>query len=115
MKFYIIYSIDGHKELEDLKESYPSQNLMKKFDITEDGESELGIEDWDKHIKMTALLSKKEFEQLLNEISIPADDLKSNGGRIPDKALYGSWLRRNDPILFNIAYREEINRATYHR
>ena len=46
----------------------------------------------------------KKFKEYLNEIGAPADDLKSNGGRIPDGAKYGEWLYRNDPIAFRVAY-----------
>lgn len=49
---------------------------------------------------------KKDFEKLLNELGIPNDDKKSNGGRIPDHAKYGTWLRRNDPIAFTVAYHD---------
>lgn len=42
-------------------------------------------------------------EEWLNEIGIPNSDAKSLGGRIPDHAKYGSWLRRNDPIAFYCA------------
>lgn len=50
--------------------------------------------------------SKSDHEYNLNELTIPYDDLKSNGGRIPDNTQYGTWLRRNDPISFRISYRE---------
>lgn len=52
-------------------------------------------------------MSKKEYEEYLNELGIPEDDKKSNGGRIPDNAKYGSWLRRNDPIAFNVGYSDK--------
>lgn len=48
--------------------------------------------------------TKKDYEELLNEIGVPSQDSKSNGGRIPDKCKYGSWLRRNDPIAFNVGF-----------
>ena len=50
--------------------------------------------------------SKKSFEEYLNDLGIPCHDMKSNGGRIPDFSKYGSWLRRNDCIAFEIAFRE---------
>lgn len=53
-------------------------------------------------------LTRKQYEQHLNDIEIPRDELKSNGGRIPDKAMYGTWVRRNDPILFNVGYNDFI-------
>lgn len=52
------------------------------------------------------MITQKEYENYLNTMEIPKHDLKSNNGRIPDKAKYGSWLRRNDPILFEIGYKE---------
>lgn len=53
---------------------------------------------------------KKDYEEHLNEIGIPEDDKKSNGGRIPDHCQYGSWLRRNDPIAFNSGFMEDRRR-----
>jgi len=51
--------------------------------------------------------TRKEFEAYLNDfISIPEDDKKSNGGRIPDWAKYGTWMRKNDPIAFSLGFRE---------
>lgn len=52
-------------------------------------------------------LTRKEYEEYLNEIGTPTDDLKSVGGRVPDTAKYGRWLRRNDPVAFNVGYEEE--------
>jgi hypothetical protein len=52
--------------------------------------------------------TKKEFEEYLNEIGIQEDDKKSNSGRIPDNAKYGSWLRNHDPIAFNTGYFDYI-------
>ena len=51
-------------------------------------------------------MTKKEYEEYLNEVETPEDDLKSNGGRIPDTSKYGTWLRKNDPIMFNVGYSE---------
>lgn len=50
--------------------------------------------------------TRKDYEEWLNTLNVPADDLRSEGGRIPDGAKYGSWIRRNDPIAFNVGYRE---------
>lgn len=49
----------------------------------------------------------KEYEEWLNELGTPEDDKKSNGGRIPDYSKYGSWLRRNDMIAFEVGYQEK--------
>jgi len=51
-------------------------------------------------------LTKKAYEDYLNEIEVPEDDRVNSGGRIPDHCAYGSWLRRNDPIAFRVGYRE---------
>jgi uncharacterized short protein YbdD (DUF466 family) len=32
-----------------------------------------------------------------------------NGLGIPDHARYGSWMRKNDPIAFNVGYGEFKN------
>lgn len=53
-----------------------------------------------------ARLTKKDYEEWLNELGIPDHDLKSMGGRIPDDANYGTWLRRNDPTAFEVGYSE---------
>jgi hypothetical protein len=50
--------------------------------------------------------TKQSFEEWLNELEIPFEDLKSNGGRIPDCSKYGTWLRKNDSIAFNVAFQE---------
>ena len=52
-------------------------------------------------LTINKMKTKKEVEEYLNEIGIPEDDKQSNGGRIPDRSLYGSWMRRNDPIAFH--------------
>jgi hypothetical protein len=47
-----------------------------------------------------------QYEEELNDIGAPDDLKKSNGGRMPDNANYGTWLRNNDPIAFNVGYNE---------
>jgi hypothetical protein len=46
----------------------------------------------------------------LNEIGVPNNDKKSNGGRIPDTAKYGNWLYKNDPIAFNSSFYNDFYR-----
>jgi hypothetical protein len=46
----------------------------------------------------------KRFEEYLNELAVPEHYRKSEGGRIPDHALYGTWLRRNDPTAFRCGF-----------
>lgn len=50
--------------------------------------------------------TKAEYEDSINRIPVPFAECKSNGGRIPDHAKYGSWLRRNDPVAFQVGYNE---------
>lgn len=50
--------------------------------------------------------TKSNYEKWLNEIGTPEDDKKSNGGRIPDCANYGTWTRKNDPIGFEVGFQE---------
>ena len=51
--------------------------------------------------------TKKEYIEFLNELGPPDDDLKSNGGRIPDSNKeYGKWLYINDTIVFNVGFQE---------
>ena len=53
-------------------------------------------------------ITKQSYINYLNEIGIPKDDLKSNGGRIPDYIGYGDWLHKNDPIAFNVGFNEFV-------
>jgi hypothetical protein len=55
--------------------------------------------------------TKADFEEWLNELGAPEGDLKSNGGRIPNGSKYGSWMRRNDPVAFNVGYQETSREA----
>jgi hypothetical protein len=50
--------------------------------------------------------TKHNYEKYLNEMGTPEDEKRSNGGRVPDCANYGGWLRINDPIAFNVGYQE---------
>lgn len=52
--------------------------------------------------------TKRDYEEWLNDLDIPFEDLKSNGGLVPDGAKYGAWMRRNDPIAFNVGYGEWV-------
>jgi hypothetical protein len=53
-------------------------------------------------------MTKKELEQYLNEIGCPDHDHPENGGRVSWTMVnrYGTWLRRNDPIAFEVCYWE---------
>lgn len=62
---------------------------------------------------MKEALTKAEYVAWLNELPVPDDDLKSNGGRIPDHTQYGNWLRRNDPIAFQVGYNEWVREIEY--
>ena len=50
--------------------------------------------------------TKYDYENYLDELGIPFAELKTNGGRIPDHAAYGRWVRINDPIAFNVGFQE---------
>ena len=58
-------------------------------------------------------MTRQEYQENLNEIGTPEDDLKSNGGRIPDTAKYGNWLRCNDPIAFEVGYGDAKREVAY--
>ena len=54
-------------------------------------------------------LTRAAYEEYLNELGIPETEKWSNGGRIPPAAIhYGTWLRSNDPIAFNVGYQDWI-------
>lgn len=56
------------------------------------------------------IVTVKYYIQFLNEIGTPEADKKSNGGLIPDRAKYGQWLYKNDPIAFRVGLREHQTR-----
>lgn len=53
-------------------------------------------------------LTKNQFENYLNTFDIPELDKRSNGGRIPDTSKYGTWLRHNDQIAFEVGFNEWV-------
>ena len=53
---------------------------------------------------MKKIKTRTNYVEFLNEIGCPDNDIKSNGGRVPDSCKYGSWLRRNDSIAFEVGY-----------
>lgn len=54
--------------------------------------------------------TKKQFEEYLNEIDCPEHDHPENGGRVSWQTIrnntYGKWLRKNDPIAFEVGFNE---------
>jgi len=52
-------------------------------------------------------LTKGNYERYLNENGVPDHEKERVGRRIK---YYGLWLRRNDPIQFEIGYREWFDR-----
>jgi hypothetical protein len=44
----------------------------------------------------------------LNGLGTPSSDHPDNGGRVSRKMIekYGTWLRKNDPIAFEVGYNE---------
>lgn len=58
--------------------------------------------------------TRAEYENWVNQVPVADDDLRSNGGRIPDRTQnYGTWLRRNDPIAFEVGYQEWARENRY--
>jgi len=57
--------------------------------------------------------TKKEYESHLNEIGCPDHDHPENDGRVSWVMVdsYGTWLRRNDPIAFNVGCNEYEQQA----
>jgi hypothetical protein len=53
-------------------------------------------------------MSRKDFQQYLDELGPPEHDHPENGGRVPMGSVncYGGWLRRTDPIAFEVGYGE---------
>jgi hypothetical protein len=45
------------------------------------------------------------YEKFLNSLGVPKHDKAENGGRCKGEN-YGSYLRRKDPIAFDVGYRE---------
>lgn len=54
--------------------------------------------------------SKTDYEVVLNHAGPPDHDHPANGGRVSWANLprYGTWLRRCDPIAFEVGYNEYI-------
>ena len=48
--------------------------------------------------------SKISYERHLNQLGIPEQEKKSNGGIIPDYVKYGTWLRVNNSEFFEEGY-----------
>lgn len=57
--------------------------------------------------------TKTEYERFLNELGVPQEDRRSNGGRINDYAAYGIWMRTNDPIAFEVGFNEWVREVFY--
>jgi hypothetical protein len=55
-------------------------------------------------------VTKKDYEEYLNDLGDDMGDtnpeLKMNGGRMPNRSKYGTWMRANDPIAFNVGFGE---------
>ena len=58
--------------------------------------------------------TKAEFIDELNEIGPPKHDHPGNGGRVTWSGVlrYGVWLHDNDPVAFEIGYREFVAKRT---
>ena len=55
--------------------------------------------------------TKKDYVEYLNEIGVPEHDHPENGGRVTWSYInkYGEWLKKNDPIAFEVGYSEWKN------
>lgn len=60
-------------------------------------------------------ISKGTYELYLNSTCVSKTIYKSGGGRVPDKYLYryGKWLRRYDPIAFEVGYNDMLRDARH--
>lgn len=56
-------------------------------------------------------ITMKMYEEYLNGLGVPENDQYKNGGRCRGKN-YGSWLRRNDKIIFHTGYNEYVAKLT---
>ncbi|QZY54670.1 hypothetical protein [Crassaminicella profunda] len=52
-------------------------------------------------------ITKKMYEEYLNELGVPENEKFENGGNYRGKK-YGSWLRRNDKAAFDIGYNQYV-------
>ena len=54
------------------------------------------------------LLYRQKYEDFLNELGCHHHDHPDNHGRMPYEYIgrYGTWLRLNDPIAFNVGFNE---------
>jgi len=50
-------------------------------------------------------MTSERAEEILNEIGTPEHDHPDHGGRVSYSMVqrYGTWLRRHDPIAFEVA------------
>lgn len=56
-------------------------------------------------------LTRSGFERHLNDMGVPEDQRRSNGGPVGDATVnYGSWLRKNDVTAFNVMLNEWIRK-----
>jgi hypothetical protein len=57
---------------------------------------------------MVKKATKAQYESYLNDLGTPSSDHPDNGGRVSLKMInkYGTWLRKNDPIAFEVGYNE---------
>jgi len=55
-------------------------------------------------------VTKKEYEEYLNEygrdMGEHLSERKDNGGRMPNRSKYGTWMKSHDPIAFNVGFNE---------
>ena len=59
--------------------------------------------------------TRTDYERFLNDLGVPEEDRRSNGGRISDHAAYGTWTRREDPVAFNVGYNEFVRNYEFQK
>lgn len=52
--------------------------------------------------------TRKNFDEHLKDMGVPAHELKENGGRVRGQCHYGKWLKNHDPIAYEIEYNEWV-------
>lgn len=51
-------------------------------------------------MKKVSVEKEKDYTEWLDLMDIPPGMKKSEGGKVPDRALYGIWLKKNAPKKF---------------
>lgn len=60
-------------------------------------------------------MSKREYTEYLNDLGDDYGGAAMIDERCPEGAKYGNWLRRNDPIAFNVGYGDKCRELEFER